>query len=74
MKGSFPVATFIAHASAFVPAAPFKAAEWAAGGTLVFTKRADYIHIPSQSNPDTDIAVQYGTPVATITRTNRSNE
>jgi hypothetical protein len=74
MKNIFSAATFVALVSALVSAAPLKVAERSAGGPLIYSKGADYIHVTSQDNPNTDEAVMYGTQNAVISRTNGNNE
>lgn len=71
MKGFFSVATFVAIISTLVAAAPFKAAE---RDTVVYSKGADFIHVTSEANPQTDEAINFGTQTALIARTNGQDE
>ena len=71
MKGIFSPATFVAIISALAAAAPFKAAE---RDTLIYSKGADFIHVTSEANPQTDEAMYYGTQTALIARTNGQDE
>jgi Ubiquitin 3 binding protein But2 C-terminal domain len=74
MKGIFSAATFVALLSALAAAAPLKHAARSANGPLVYTKGADFIHVTSEANPQTDQAPIYGTQTALIARTNGQDE
>jgi hypothetical protein len=74
MKGIFSATTFVALISALAAAAPFKVTERSATGPLIFSKAADFIHVTSEADPNTDQAAAYGSLTGLIARTNGQDE